>query len=556
LWLLTFAGYGALRTNFWYGQYYVFLLWLITGALYSLLRKKDAASGVVTGIAFMLKSYSGPFLLLFAAKRNWRAVTGMAVASAILGAVAIAFFGWDGVTYFATQVAPRAVMGEIADPYNRANGTVSTFLHRAFIRENELNPHPWMETPGAYFFLRTFFALVILALPVLAVWSKRGTIQKREFAWFMVATLLVSPNTATYTFVLLVLPVALLLEDAALPKRIGIVFTYVLLTLLLWPAWNWLFPKVLLLGALYLECGRGSWSAIRARNALVAGVLIVIVSSTDAFPRTRRYWREPGRRFTHAVTMPGSLYAASPAVSDEGLVFEWMERGRYVLRLANEGGVETFGFPGHAFHPTMPDAGEAIYFELAAAGSNRIARFDMAAHRMEVLPLTMPYPEDPAASHDGGTLAVVSEGSLWLITGGKSAKLAAPGPARHPTFAPGDRQIAYALGDGDRSRIMSIDLDTGKAEALTPEAPGMSQPALSPNGKWLAYASRETGTMQVWVQELRGKAKARLTDGDCNNSQPAWSRDSARIVFASDCGRGFGLTALYEANSSRIVWGR
>jgi hypothetical protein len=38
-----------------------------------------------------------------------------------------------------------------------------------------------------------------------------------------------------------------------------------------------------------------------------------------------------------------------------------------------------------------------------------------------------------------------------------------------------------------------------------------------------------------------------LTGGNCNSSSPAWALDSESILFASDCGRAFGLPALYRA---------
>jgi Tol biopolymer transport system component len=38
-----------------------------------------------------------------------------------------------------------------------------------------------------------------------------------------------------------------------------------------------------------------------------------------------------------------------------------------------------------------------------------------------------------------------------------------------------------------------------------------------------------------------------LTGGNCNSSSPAWTLDSSSILFASDCGRAFGLPALYRA---------
>src|SRR5262249_10178321 len=106
--LVTFAGFGSLYSNFFYGQYYVFLLLLLTAAVYFLERKRMAASGLAAGLAFCLKLYGGPLVLYFAIKRNWRAVAGFVVAVACLTAVALAMFGWKDLHYYATQILPRS----------------------------------------------------------------------------------------------------------------------------------------------------------------------------------------------------------------------------------------------------------------------------------------------------------------------------------------------------------------------------------------------------------------------------------------------------------------
>jgi hypothetical protein len=41
-----------------------------------------------------------------------------------------------------------------------------------------------------------------------------------------------------------------------------------------------------------------------------------------------------------------------------------------------------------------------------------------------------------------------------------------------------------------------------------------------------------------------------LTANDCNAYQPTW-RTSSQILYATDCGRGLGLTALASAELSR-----
>src|SRR4051794_41181702 len=96
--LLAFCGYGSLATNFSLGQYYVFLLFLITLTVYLFRAGRGTASGVVSGIAFGLKLYTGPVILYFVARRKWREAAGMAGGSLLMLLLAMAIFGWADVS--------------------------------------------------------------------------------------------------------------------------------------------------------------------------------------------------------------------------------------------------------------------------------------------------------------------------------------------------------------------------------------------------------------------------------------------------------------------------
>ena len=140
--ILMFLGYGSLQSNFRLGQYYVFLLFLLTLAFYCLDRGKAATSGFLCGVAFGLKLYGGPFLLYFVVKRNWKAVAGMLAACALAAMTAIAIFGWGDVHFYATQILPRSLEGEFIDPYSPGIGSLMSLLRRSLVMEPDLNPHP------------------------------------------------------------------------------------------------------------------------------------------------------------------------------------------------------------------------------------------------------------------------------------------------------------------------------------------------------------------------------------------------------------------------------
>ena len=69
--ILLLCGYRSLMTNFIYGQYYIFLLFLLTLTLYTFARNRDSLSGFLCGATFAMKLYPGPLLIYFAAKRAW-----------------------------------------------------------------------------------------------------------------------------------------------------------------------------------------------------------------------------------------------------------------------------------------------------------------------------------------------------------------------------------------------------------------------------------------------------------------------------------------------------
>ncbi len=451
-------------TNFRDGQYYIFLLFLLTLAFYFLDRKSYFLGGFMTGIAFGLKLYGGPFLLYFAAKRQWKALLGMIVACVILLGVALLLFGPADLHYYATQILPRSLEGGSIDPYNPGTPTLPTMLRRAFVGEAELNPHPLWNAPWLFFFLRTFTSLTIAAFLFLGTSTRRSS-EPRDFAWFVIAVVLLSTSTASYTFIILLLPLVLLLAEAGPRESIFLVATYILLTLPLHPIW--LFPKVWILLGLFVFAGYHSCQGVPRRVAVAAVLVAALIAVVDAKHHMVSYASEPEQHFARVAAQRGAIFSSFPVVSRAGIFYQSLGRDRYVLRWLHDNQNEELSFEGQALHPRLAAHGTAILFELVENGSSAMMELDPAT--------------------------------------GKATPREMPVPADFP-------------------------------DAVT-----------SPDGKWVTFTARKNGPMQVWVRELPSGQERRLTTGNCNSSSPAWELDSKGIVFASDCGRAFGLPALYRA---------
>jgi hypothetical protein len=240
-------------------------------------------------------------------------------------------------------------------------------------------------------------------------------------------------------------------------------------------------------------------------------------------------------------------------VTPAGIVYQSIARERYLLRWYRDGKTETFVLPGQAFTPSVPASGAPIYFELAKGSVSHIADFHPDSGRVEISPLEIPNPHEPAISHDGKLLAVVSGDSLFLFDGVNTRKLPTPAPVGDPSFVPGDRGIVFSVSAPESSRIYLFDLDTNSVRTILSRQGPVARPSVSPDKSRILFASPETsrwhtGSWQIWFADLPIGQPTQLTGGDCNNSMPAWGLVSDQIVFASDCGRGLGLPALYRAD--------
>ena len=79
------------------------------------------------------------------------------------------------------------------------------------------------------------------------------------------------------------------------------------------------------------------------------------------------------------------------------------------------------------------------------------------------------------------------------------------------------------------------------------------QPAVSPDGRWLAYTSNESGAQEVYVRSFPGTTGGRWQVSNGGGIQPRWSSDGRELYFKSanrliaarvETARGFEVTEL------------
>ncbi len=115
------------------------------------------------------------------------------------------------------------------------------------------------------------------------------------------------------------------------------------------------------------------------------------------------------------------------------------------------------------------------------------------------------------------------------------------------------KYLIYTRGSvGNNSEVWALPLEGERKPWLVVPRPGNSfsgQGRLSPDGRWLAYASTESGTAEVYVVAFRGgQGKWQVSTDE--GSQPKWSKDGKELYYANDISRVLSAVPVKEANGA------
>jgi Tol biopolymer transport system component len=170
----------------------------------------------------------------------------------------------------------------------------------------------------------------------------------------------------------------------------------------------------------------------------------------------------------------------------------------------------------------------------------------------------------PAWTPDGRRVVYERRGSegsdlAWIAADGSSqaeSLTVAPQDQMVESFTPDGRTIviAEALLGGKRS-ISTVSMDSArKPKSLLSSQTQNFSPSLSPDGRWMAYVSDETGRLEVYVRPFPGPGGRWQISKDGGN-EPRWSPTGREIFFRSGsammaaevhAGAQFASGALYE----------
>ncbi|HXH97647.1 MAG TPA: LpqB family beta-propeller domain-containing protein [Gaiellaceae bacterium] len=127
---------------------------------------------------------------------------------------------------------------------------------------------------------------------------------------------------------------------------------------------------------------------------------------------------------------------------------------------------------------------------------------------------------------------------LWLRSpSGKLTDLTNNGAAdTEPAVSPDGKKVAFVSNRDGNDEIYVMSITGGRATRLTHDTTADEEPSWSPDGKQIAYVDARAGHDEIAVMNADGSGAHLLTNTPTKaaNGEPAWSPDGTRIAFSSN----------------------
>jgi hypothetical protein len=484
-WLLALAllvQTASIRNAIAFGQPYPLLLLLLAGSLLAWTRGRDVLAGVLLAPVVALKLYGAPMVPAATLARRRGVLLGAVAGLVVVTAVSLAALGpRTHATYLREMLVP-SLEGRVLDPYHPSWGSPQSLGRRLFQLEPDLNPRPALDAPRLAAACGRGGAVGIVVFAVAAaVLLFRGGHDGRAWAAVMVGGLAASPMPATYHLVLLTLPAAVLLAGERRTAARAAV-----LALTAYAAST--LPHVLAGGA-------GWWSlAGGTRLYALLGLLAIAV-------------RPAGFRMPLAWGLAGAVGTAGVAAlrheTDPPAQRVAEARGLLAAEpVACEGGFAWRVIDGERFAVRRPDG------RVVPGGAPRCL--------------------------DGRVVSDSESVAAWL----------GPVAAEAWHVSDADRAADGAAVFVDRAGERLYEIDAAGTRRLLVGG-RLRRPRLSPDGVRVTFQAFVAGSWDVCAVDRSTGLFTRVTGGPANDVEPAWTADGGAIVFASDRGRGLGLTTLF-----------
>lgn len=538
--ILTAACTAPVAVNLRLGQYYLLILVLLLTAFREFKRERKITAGLLVAMAGSLKLFPFGFALLFLLRREWKALAGMVVGGIALAGVSVGLFGVEVHRVLLGEVLPRAARGELLAPY--AISSFQGLWRHLFLFEPQLNPFPLYRSAFACATAIAASTVVALAIYALAVWRREIA---DEMAWAITGLWLsmMSALAVSYHYTVLIFPVALLAglyaKQDRLKKAWVVAGIFVAICSL---ATNntFLWLGTIALFAIAIADVGLEWPDRKV--SLAAGLVLVAVFAGQVRSGMTVYAGREASYGQRVMNGQAGIRASQPEMA-EGVSLVYAEMFR-------EGNRAVFSSTAGA---RIVDGGGKI-LEVAAGQHSRFVYIEVEGEHPGIYRINAADPRskpewvvagiEPAISPSGTWMAFVQDRGnaadlyrLRLDVPSVPEKVEGTGDALESAIDDAGDVVA-ALGRSSHARLASA-----KIPGVNSIEGPVRYPALSPDGRKIAYSRLEGEWWRLYVRELSSGHEAKVVDLPCNAIQPFWTTPGD-LVYASDCGRGLELSAI------------
>ena len=546
-----------LHRNLLYGQYYVVLLGILTAAFWAMQRQRNRMAGSLVALGVAVKIFPVILALHFVRRKNWEALLAGLFTGILCLLASIAIFGWSLHRTYLVQILPWTLRGEVLDPYNLGSSSLSTLLHHLFILEPQWNAHPALDAPWLFAILHPAFQLALLLPAFLWIDPGKSSPARVSLEWsaLLLATLTLTPLPASYHFTVLVLPVAILC--GSLLKERSWALLVVVITLYLaagYPGWNtgpadgWqaiLHVKrlyaLILLTAVSIYLLKSGARGQPSRWWLAGAAAVLIISITGGLRHQRGLFDDYAYRLPIGRQM---LLAAQPVLQESKVAAIALLPEGYRASTIEGGSMVTPARGGPEDELSLTAGGDRLWTETVGLHSVLASSTGSDPSILDA--------ESPASLANGTMLAFLRQ-----INGRKQLfvrDLTHPGlPDQQLTTQTSPWNVEEIAISPSRSLVVSA--TRGDASSRLYQVRSVDQlevipvgearyPAISPDGRWLAFSTFRSGYWNLSLRDLSTGATRRLTSVGCDQTAPAWLPDSKTLLYSSDCGRALGFTVI------------
>jgi hypothetical protein len=207
----------ALINNFRLGQLYLMVSCLVVLSHYLIQRGKSGIAGILLGIVAIIKYFPVVFIAGYILSGNWKVGVYSIVTMLALLALQIGVFGTDVFTTYVYKVLVPHLQGDLSmqSPYAIAFQSWESLLRNIFVAHSIENPQPWINWPNGKWIVQALIYSSTIVSTVYILWQARS-VSKPFQQWIFLslpalAALVLSPASASYHFLLLIFPFAMVL---------------------------------------------------------------------------------------------------------------------------------------------------------------------------------------------------------------------------------------------------------------------------------------------------------------------------------------------------------